>query len=96
MSLTPYHAKYFAYEPTKRCPPDSAQVDLNSHQVDAALFALYSSDLLKPSTGSCEPVEKGCRDHLQNFVEHIELQAPALSQQRQYTVRGFMEGVGHG
>jgi hypothetical protein len=48
--ITDYHAKYFAHELTKRCPPDSAeklagavagaQVDLNPHQVDAALFAL--------------------------------------------------------
>ena len=52
MDLTPYHAKYFAYELTRRCPPDSddrlagalvdAQVDLNPHQVDAALFAFKS------------------------------------------------------
>lgn len=50
--LTPYHAKYFAYELTKRCPSDSieklagavasAQVDLNPHQVEAALFAFNS------------------------------------------------------
>lgn len=47
-----YQAKYFAYELTRRCPPDSveklagalvdAQVDLNPHQVDAALFAFNS------------------------------------------------------
>ena len=52
MNLTDYHAKYFAYELTKRCPSDSvdklatavagAQVDLNPHQVDAALFAFNS------------------------------------------------------
>lgn len=52
MRLTDYHAKYFAYELTKRCPSDSvekfagtvagAQVDLNPHQVDAALFAFHS------------------------------------------------------
>src|ERR1035441_3954046 len=56
MGLTDYHAKYFAYELTKRCPSDSveklagavasAQVDLNPHQVDAALFA-FSSPLSK-------------------------------------------------
>ena len=50
--LTPYHAKYYAYELTRRCPPDSddrlasalvdAQVDLNPHQVDAALFTFRS------------------------------------------------------
>lgn len=47
MQLTDYHAKYLAYELTRRFPPDSAeklagavasaQVDLNPHQVDAAL-----------------------------------------------------------
>lgn len=52
MQLTDYHAKYFAYELTKRCSSDSleklagavasAQVDLNPHQVDAALFAFNS------------------------------------------------------
>src|SRR5205809_5894469 len=49
---TAYHAKYFAHELTKRCPSDSigklaaslsnAQVDLNPHQIDAALFAFRS------------------------------------------------------
>jgi SNF2 family DNA or RNA helicase len=48
-NLTSYHAKFFAYELTKRCASDSieklaavlsdAQVDLNPHQVEAALFA---------------------------------------------------------
>jgi ERCC4-related helicase len=52
LNLTPYHAKYFAYELTKRYSSDSlqkftaslsdAQVDLNPHQVDAALFAFHS------------------------------------------------------
>ena len=50
--FTDYHSKYLAYELTKRCPSDSieklagavasAQVDLNPHQVDAALFAFRS------------------------------------------------------
>src|SRR3989338_9018501 len=50
--FTDYHAKYFAYELTKRCPSDSleklsvtlsnAQVDLNPHQVEVALFAFRS------------------------------------------------------
>ena len=49
---TAYHAKYFAYELTKRCSSDNfekiaasladAQVDLNPHQVEAALFAFRS------------------------------------------------------
>jgi ERCC4-related helicase len=48
--LTPYHVCYFAHELTKRSASGSidrlagaladAQVDLNPHQVDAALFAL--------------------------------------------------------
>ncbi len=52
MKLTDYHAKFLAYELTKRCSSDSveklagavagAQVDLNPHQVDAALFAFQS------------------------------------------------------
>src|SRR5215470_6532961 len=52
MHLTHYHAKYFAHELTKRCASDSveklagalvdAQVDLNPHQVDDALFAFQS------------------------------------------------------
>src|SRR3954447_15545225 len=56
MTITDYHAKYYAYELTKRCSSDSleklagavasAQVDLNPHQVDAALFA-FSSPLSK-------------------------------------------------
>ena len=51
-NLTPFHAKYFAYELTKRSSSDSmqklastlvdAQVDLNPHQVEAALFAFRS------------------------------------------------------
>ncbi len=50
--ITKYHAKYYAHELTKKCPSDSiqklmvsladAQVDLNPHQVDAALFAFRS------------------------------------------------------
>jgi adenine-specific DNA-methyltransferase len=52
MQLTDYQAKYFAHELTKRYSSDSleklagavagAQVDLNPHQVDAALFAFKS------------------------------------------------------
>jgi superfamily II DNA/RNA helicase len=56
MNLTHYHTKYFAYELTKRFSSNKleklagtfagAQVDLNPHQVDAALFA-FSSPLSK-------------------------------------------------
>ena len=50
--LTAYHTKYFAPELTKRCPADSierlasalvdAQVYLNPHQIEAALFTFRS------------------------------------------------------
>jgi hypothetical protein len=52
MNLTDFHATYFAHELTKRCASDSveklamvradAQVDLNPHQVEAALLAFRS------------------------------------------------------
>lgn len=73
MELTDYHAKYFAYELTKRCPSDSieklanavagAQVDLNPHQVDAALFAFRSplskGALLADEVGLGKTIEAG-------------------------------------
>jgi hypothetical protein len=50
--ITDFHAKYFAYELGRRCSSDSvekltavladAQVDLNPHQIEAALFAFRS------------------------------------------------------
>ena len=73
MNLTDYHAKYFAHELTRRCPPDSAeklagavasaQVDLNPHQVDAALFAFRSplskGALLADEVGLGKTIEAG-------------------------------------
>ena len=73
MNLTDYHSKYFAYELTKRCPADSveklagavasAQVDLNPHQVDAALFAFQSplskGALLADEVGLGKTIEAG-------------------------------------
>ncbi|MEO6752367.1 MAG: SNF2-related protein [Chthoniobacteraceae bacterium] len=73
MTLTDYHAKYFAHELTKRCPSDSveklagavagAQVDLNPHQVDAALFAFNSplskGALLADEVGLGKTIEAG-------------------------------------
>lgn len=51
-NLTPYHAKYFAFELTRQLPANDvgkltaslqdAQVDLNPHQIEAALFAFKS------------------------------------------------------
>lgn len=70
---TAYHAKFLAHELTKRCPPDSveklagalvdAQVDLNPHQVDAALFAFQSplskGALLADEVGLGKTIEAG-------------------------------------
>jgi SNF2 family DNA or RNA helicase len=49
MDITAFHTKYFAHDLTRRCASDSveklasvlsdAQVDLNPHQIEAALFA---------------------------------------------------------
>lgn len=71
--ITDYHAKYYAYELTKRSPSDSlekltgavasAQVDLNPHQVDAALFAFHSplskGALLADEVGLGKTIEAG-------------------------------------
>lgn len=73
MELTDYHAKYFAYELTRRFSTDSlekftgalvdAQVDLNPHQVDAALFAFKSplskGALLADEVGLGKSIEAG-------------------------------------
>ena len=71
--LTDYHAKYFAHDLTKRCSSDSleklagavagAPVDLNPHQVDAALFAVRSplskGALLADEVGLGKTIEAG-------------------------------------
>ncbi|MBU4252008.1 MAG: DEAD/DEAH box helicase family protein [Candidatus Omnitrophica bacterium] len=71
--LTEYHAKYFAYELTKRCASDSleklsstlsnAQVDLNPHQIEAALFAFRSplskGAILADEVGLGKTIEAG-------------------------------------
>ena len=70
---TPYHAKYFAFELTKRCASDSmeklaasladAQVDLNPHQIEAALFAFRSpfskGAILADEVGLGKTIEAG-------------------------------------
>lgn len=72
-NITPYHAKYYAYELTRRCASDSvdklagalvdAQVDLNPHQIDAALFAFRSplskGALLADEVGLGKTIEAG-------------------------------------
>ncbi len=71
--ITAYHARYFAYELTKRCSSDSveklasvladAQVDLNPHQVEAALFAFRSpfsrGAILADEVGLGKTIEAG-------------------------------------
>jgi adenine-specific DNA-methyltransferase len=73
MPITDYQAQYLAYELTKRCPSDSveklaaavagAQVDLNPHQVDAALFAFRSplskGAILADEVGLGKTIEAG-------------------------------------
>jgi ERCC4-related helicase len=73
MKLTDYHAKYFAYELTKRSPSNSlekltptlsnAQIDLNPHQIEAALFAFKSplskGAILADEVGLGKTIEAG-------------------------------------
>lgn len=72
MKLTDYHAKYFAYDLTKRSQNGldklsmslfDASVDLNPHQIDAALFALKSplsnGVLLADEVGLGKTIEAG-------------------------------------
>lgn len=70
---TDYHAKYFAYELTKRCSSETiekfvrtlseAQVQLNPHQIDAALFAFKSplskGAILADEVGLGKTIEAG-------------------------------------
>lgn len=71
--LTPYHAAYFAHELTRKSASDdpsklgaslySAAVDLNPHQVDAALFAFRSplsrGAILADEVGLGKTIEAG-------------------------------------
>ncbi|TDH23963.1 DEAD/DEAH box helicase [Segetibacter sp. 3557_3] len=73
MELTPLHAKYFAHELTRRYSSNSlqkftasladAQVDLNPHQVEAALFAFKSplskGAILADEVGLGKTIEAG-------------------------------------
>ena len=70
--ITPYHAKYFAHDLTRRATSGmdrlsmslfDASVDLNPHQIDAALFALQSplskGVLLADEVGLGKTIEAG-------------------------------------
>ncbi len=70
---TDYHAKYYAYELTKKCSSESlekfaktlseAKVQLNPHQIDAALFAFKSpfskGAILADEVGLGKTIEAG-------------------------------------
>ena len=73
MNLTSYHAKYFSHELTRQLPSNDigkftaslqdAQVDLNPHQVEAALFAfkspLSNGAILADEVGLGKTIEAG-------------------------------------
>lgn len=73
MQFTPYHAKFLSYDLTRQLPANSigkftaslqdAQVDLNPHQVDAALFAFQSplsqGAILADEVGLGKTIEAG-------------------------------------
>lgn len=73
MNLTSYQAKYFSYELTRQLPSNDigkftaslqdAQVDLNPHQVEAALFAfkspLSNGAILADEVGLGKTIEAG-------------------------------------
>src|SRR5919106_2498852 len=71
--VTAFHAKYFAHDLTRQAPPGAvdqlsmslfdASVDLNPHQIEAALFALQSplseGVLLADEVGLGKTIEAG-------------------------------------
>ena len=73
MELTAYHAKYLAFDLTKQSPPGAqdqlsmslfdASVDLNPHQIEAAMFALQSplseGAILADEVGLGKTIEAG-------------------------------------
>lgn len=73
MDITACHAKYFAHDLTRRCAADSveklasvlsdAQVDLNPHQIEAALFTFRSpfsrGAILADEVGLGKTIEAG-------------------------------------
>jgi len=73
MRLTAYHAKYVAHDLTKQAPPGAddqlsmslfdASVDLNPHQIEAAMFALRSplseGAILADEVGLGKTIEAG-------------------------------------
>ncbi len=93
MAITDYQAKYLAYELTRQAPSNSmdklaaavagAQVDLNPHQVDAALFAFRSplskGALLADEVGLGKTIEAGLvlSQHWAELKRHLLVICPA-------------------
>jgi hypothetical protein len=84
--ITDFHAKYLACELTRRYASDSmeklapaladAQVDLNPHQVDAALFAFqnpFSKGAILADPWNAEPPKdaKALAEQLELHIDHI-------------------------
>ena len=92
-AITDCQAKYFAYELTRQAPSNStdklaaavanAQVDLNPHQVDAALFAFRSplsrGALLADEVGLGKTIEAGLvlSQHWAELKRHLLVICPA-------------------
>jgi len=93
MQLTDYHAKYLAHELTRRFASDSveklasvlsdAQVDLNPHQVEAALFAFRNpfskGAVLADEVGLGKTIEAGLllAEHWAEGKRHLLVIVPA-------------------
>lgn len=93
MGITQYHAKYLAYDLTRQAPSDSiekltsslfnARVDLNPHQVEAALFAFNSplskGAILADEVGLGKTIEAGLviSQHWAERKRHILIIVPA-------------------
>ena len=100
MSITSYHAKYFAYELTKNSASDNiqklastlvdSQIDLNPHQVDAALFAcknpLAKGVILADEVGLGKTIEAGLviSQHWAERKRHILIITPANLRKQWY------------
>jgi hypothetical protein len=67
--MTDFHASFIAHELTRRCASDSvetltsvladAQVDLNPHQIEAALFAFRKGPSSRMRSGWEKPSKPG-------------------------------------
>ncbi len=91
--FTAYHGKYTAYDLTKLAPPGSddqlsmslfdASVDLNPHQIEAAMFALQSplaeGAILADEVGLGKTIEAGLslKHAIDSGARHILIAVPA-------------------